>query len=92
MGEQLLARDVVVRGRVQGVGFRWFTRQQAQALGVTGIARNLPDGTVEVHAEGPADALDTLVARLREGPSSARVDDVAVRDGEVTGTTTFRTA
>ena len=67
-------RRFVVRGRVQGVGFRVATRRRALALGVVGHARNLPDGTVEVSAAGRADALDALARWLARGPAGARVD------------------
>jgi acylphosphatase len=66
----------VVRGRVQGVGYRYFVLRQASALGVRGFARNLPDGEVEVVAEGPDEALADLEERLREGPSFASVSGV----------------
>ncbi|WP_019023937.1 MULTISPECIES: acylphosphatase [unclassified Thioalkalivibrio] len=68
------ARRWHVRGRVQGVFFRASTREQAQALGLTGYARNLPDGRVEVLAVGSPDALDRLETWLREGPRMARVE------------------
>jgi len=72
----------LVRGRVQGVGFRWFVRAQARELGLQGWCANLGDGGVEVWAEGAADALDQLAARLRSGPPAARVDEVRLeRDG-----------
>jgi acylphosphatase len=58
-----------VSGRVQGVGFRWWTRQQADLLGLAGYARNLDDGRVEVVAEGPAADCRELLSRLR-GPSA----------------------
>ena len=65
----------LVHGRVQGVGYRMFAIRHAQALGLTGHVRNLPDHrTVEVVAEGPRDALDRLLAHLRRGPYGARVD------------------
>lgn len=64
---------VAARGRVQGVGFRWFVRERARALGVTGWVRNNGDGSVEVAARGPADALRALAAALREGPRGAHV-------------------
>jgi acylphosphatase len=64
---------LVVSGRVQGVGFRWFVRQTARELGLAGRVRNLPDGRVEVEAAGPAEALAALRERLREGPPGARV-------------------
>ena len=67
----------LVSGRVQGVYFRAFIQRHAQALGLSGWARNLPDGaTVEVMAEGSRAALDGLLAHLREGPPGARVDVV----------------
>ena len=67
---------VAVRGRVQGVGFRWFVRERARALGVTGWVRNRPDGAVEVLAVGEDDALEMLRTLLRSGPSGARVSEV----------------
>ncbi len=69
-------RGFRVRGRVQGVGFRWWTRRTAQGLGVRGLVRNMPDGSVEVHAVGPADALARLEEALRRGPPAARVERI----------------
>ena len=66
----------VVRGRVQGVGYRYFVLRQAGAVGVSGFARNLPDGAVEVLAEGTDAALADFEARLREGPAFAEVASV----------------
>lgn len=66
----------VVRGIVQGVGFRFFVRRQAAALGLRGYVRNLPDGAVEVVAEGDRRALDQLLHALERGPSGAEVDEV----------------
>ena len=63
----------IVRGRVQGVGYRYFVMREAAALGVSGFARNLPDGTVEVVAEAADDVLAQFEDRLREGPSFASV-------------------
>ncbi len=63
-------------GRVQGVGFRWFTVTTARELGLRGSVRNLPDGAVEVHAEGAAEGLAALRGRLERGPSAARVERV----------------
>ena len=63
---------VFVRGRVQGVGFRWWVRAQALELGLTGHARNTSDGRVEVVAEGDEGALARLLTRLEEDPSQAR--------------------
>jgi acylphosphatase len=72
-----VARRCLVSGRVQGVWFRQTTRQKALALGLSGHARNLPDGRVEVVAGGPEREVETLCAWLWEGPSLARVDEVA---------------
>jgi acylphosphatase len=63
----------IVRGRVQGVGYRYFVMREANGLGVSGFARNLPDGSVEVVAEGSDDVLARFEDRLREGPSFAAV-------------------
>lgn len=85
------ARRFVVRGRVQGVGFRWFVEREAHILGVTGWVRNRSDGTVEVLAVGTRDQLSGLRSRLREGPRAARVDDVEESDAEaVKGLNSFR--
>lgn len=66
-----------VRGRVQGVGFRWFTCQAAGALGLRGTVRNLPDGGVEILLIDPdADSLDRLRAEVRKGPAGASVTDL----------------
>jgi len=66
----------VVRGRVQGVGYRAFVLRHAHTLGVDGYARNQPDGSVEVVAVGDAVALEILIQRLRQGPLTARVETV----------------
>lgn len=66
----------VVHGLVQGVGYRWFVRRAAGRLGLTGVARNLDDGDVEVLAEGPPGAVDELERELRRGPPASRVERV----------------
>jgi acylphosphatase len=71
-----LARHYRIRGRVQGVGYRYFARRIALRLGVRGWARNLPDGDVEVHAEAPKPVLEEFRAELERGPSSADVTEV----------------
>lgn len=73
-----------VRGRVQGVWYRGATREKALSLGVSGWVRNLPDGSVEVLAQGPARAVEALVAWCRRGPTRARVDALDRRE-EVAG-------
>ena len=70
------ARRFRVTGRVQGVGFRYFVRVEARALGLAGRVRNLRDGSVEVEAAGPETALADLAEALREGPRGARVEHV----------------
>jgi acylphosphatase len=65
-----------VHGRVQGVGYRYFALRQAEALGVAGYARNLPDGSVEVVAEAGDETLAAFEERLRDGPAFASVADV----------------
>jgi acylphosphatase len=72
-----VARRYVVSGRVQGVGFRFFVGEVARGAGVSGAVRNLPDGRVEVLAEGEDDAMRVLEAALWRGPSLARVEAVA---------------
>jgi acylphosphatase len=85
------ARRFLVRGRVQGVGFRWFVEREAHILGIAGWVRNNHDGTVEVLAQGTRDQLSGLRSRLQEGPRAARVDDVAESEAEpVRGLSSFR--
>ena len=67
-------------GQVQGVFFRASTRDEARRLGVTGWVRNLPDGTVRAEAQGPAEAVDALIAFCRQGPGHATVTDLRVED------------
>lgn len=64
----------IVHGRVQGVGFRWWTSRTASAMGLHGTVRNRSDGTVEVRARGPAEELTRLAALLERGPRGARVE------------------
>lgn len=78
-GQRTVALRVWISGRVQGVGFRDFTCRQARQLGVRGYVRNLPDGRVEVYAEGPKERLDGLVEALRRGPAGARVTSVDIQ-------------
>jgi len=72
----MIARRFLVSGRVQGVGFRWFVVREASSRGLTGWTRNLPDGRVEVVAQGEPDAVAELGGALARGPSAARVDRV----------------
>jgi acylphosphatase len=70
---------VWVRGRVQGVGFRWWARRQAEQLGLAGYAANLDDGRVEIVVEGPREAAERLVAAVRGGSAPGRVSGVSER-------------
>jgi acylphosphatase len=67
-----------VHGRVQGVGFRWWTRSRALELGLTGYAANRPDGRVQVVAQGPRDACEQLLLLLQGGKTPGQVDTVVV--------------
>jgi acylphosphatase len=80
-----VARRYLVSGRVQGVGFRYFTQDIAEREGLAGTVRNLPDGRVEVVAEGDAETLTRLEAALWRGPSHARVESVEVESIGPTG-------
>ena len=74
---------LLVRGRVQGVGFRWFVRVQARRLQLSGWVANRPDGTVELAAAGDQEKLDELRRQLRRGPDGAQVislDELAPLD------------
>ncbi|RKX83285.1 MAG: acylphosphatase [Spirochaetes bacterium] len=75
----MLAKSYIVTGRVQGVGFRWFVLGRARSLDITGWVRNLPDGSVEVRAEGSEAALESLESLLEKGPAGSMVRDVQSR-------------
>jgi acylphosphatase len=72
----IVARRLTISGRVQRVGFRWFTIDAASREGVTGWVRNLPDGRVEVLVEGDTEAVERFDRAVRRGPMTARVDEV----------------
>jgi len=76
------AKRAVVHGDVQGVGFRWWAAREAARLGVKGWVTNREDGTVEVHAEGDAAAVNALVMALHKGPRYATVTRVVVTEAE----------
>ena len=80
-----LRLTAVVRGEVQGVGFRWSVQREAGRLGLTGYAENLPDGSVRVEAEGDPGRLDELEAFLRQGPRWAEVGAVEAERTPATG-------
>jgi acylphosphatase len=76
--------QVVIHGRVQGVGFRASCQQQAAALGVAGWVRNRWDGAVEAFLEGPEDAVDVMLRWCRRGPPAADVTSVEISDAPLT--------
>lgn len=81
----ILHYDIRVFGRVQGVFFRASARAEARRLRLNGFVRNEEDGSVYAEAEGPQEALDTLVAWCRRGPTHAQVEKVEAREGEIAG-------
>lgn len=81
---------VVVRGEVQGVGYRYTMRMVARDAGVSGWVRNRRDGAVEAEVEGPPDRVDAVIAWMAEGPPGSRVDGAAVTDLDPQGESGFR--
>jgi acylphosphatase len=79
---KLYAKTYRVRGRVQGVGFRWFVEKEAATLGIAGWVRNRSDGSVEVLAQGTREQLFAFRTKLHEGPRAARVDEVEEFESE----------
>lgn len=71
--------SIVIGGRVQGVGYRYFTRDAALSLGLSGWVRNMSDGRVELEVEGEQTGIDILIEQLREGPALSRVTAVDVQ-------------
>ncbi len=84
-----VAMRVLVSGRVQGVAFRWHTRDAARALGLVGWVRNLADGRVEVHAQGDEEQLAALAAFLEQGPPAALVTGIERKPAEVEEASAF---
>ena len=80
-----IGRRFLVTGRVQGVGFRYFTRDAAIREGVTGWVRNLPDGAVEAYIEGESEAVTRVERAIRRGPPAARVETVQADAEEPSG-------
>jgi len=81
----LVARRLIVTGRVQGVGFRYFTRDAARLDGLRGTVRNLDDGRVEVEVEGDVEAVLRFERTIRRGSPGSRVDDVSVHESPPSG-------
>jgi acylphosphatase len=78
-----IARHLSITGRVQGVFFRAWAREQADQLDIRGWIRNRPDGHVEAHVEGEQAGVEEMIDRLRDGPPAAEVDDVRTWDADV---------
>ncbi len=85
----LICRRVVVSGRVQGVGFRWHTRERAAELGLVGWVQNLADGRVEALIQGEEEAVRSMISWLEKGPPAARVSGVQVAEHEPQGMAVF---
>lgn len=84
-----VARRLIITGRVQGVGFRWFTQEAASREGVVGWVRNLADGRVEALLEGEDEAVTRVERTIRSGPRGARVEKVSVELEEIGGYRSF---
>jgi acylphosphatase len=69
-----------VSGKVQGVGFRFYTQKEARLLGVSGFVKNMRDGSVYIEAEAEADVMEAFILWCRKGPEWARVDDINTQD------------
>lgn len=85
MTEQQVRRRARIEGRVQGVGFRWFTLSAARRQGVVGWVKNLPDGSVLCEVQGCAAAVEAFLEVVEQGPPHARVERVAVEELRVAG-------
>ena len=83
--------NLLISGKVQGVWYRKSAVEEAVRLGVAGFAMNMPDGSVRIEAEGPREALDRFVEWCRTGPPRAVVENVAVKEGRLSGYSGFET-
>jgi acylphosphatase len=79
-----IAVQAIIKGRVQGVGFRWFARENARALRITGFVRNMLSGDVEVFAEGEEENIEHFISQLKKGPAFSSVTEIVVSREEVT--------
>jgi acylphosphatase len=86
----MIRQRIVVHGRVQAVGYRYWARREAQRLGVAGWIRNRSDGAVEAEIEGEAQSVDAMLAWLDDGPPGADVTSISTADLEPTGEQGFR--
>ena len=83
MTQNTLQKHIYLSGRVQGVGFRAFTRKEASSLGIKGWVKNLADGRVEMKIKGDSSSVKKMIKKVKKGPSFARVDDIEINDEEV---------
>jgi acylphosphatase len=88
MPADIVRKRILITGRVQGVGYRYFAVESAERLGVSGWARNLVDGRVEVEVEGPPVAVDRLIEELRVGPHLSKVTTLDIQD--LDGTNSYK--
>ncbi len=78
--KQIKGYRINVRGKVQGVGFRFYTQKTARELGVKGYVKNLRDGSVQIEAEAEAEAMDVFLSWVKRGPEWARVDEMNTQE------------
>ena len=86
---EMISRTVIIRGKVQGVFFRLHTREKAISLGIVGQVRNLPDGTVQIRAEGEVGAMGTFLDWCKIGPARAQVVECIVEESSLKGFSGF---
>ena len=79
-----ITKHLIISGRVQGVGFRYFTKKSAESLGVSGWVKNLRSGDVEAVLQGSSESVDEMMNRLEAGPTTARVDEIKELEDEPT--------
>ena len=81
----LIQAHVYIKGKVQGVFFRWWTQRQAEKLGLTGWVRNLPDGRVEAVFEGPTEKIEQMIERCKKGSAGAQIEKVEIEKRKASG-------
>ena len=86
----MITREIIVRGKVQGVFFRASVKEVADRLGITGRVKNLPDGAVGLVTTGTGDAMEKMLAWCKEGPPREQVDEVEMKEVNDPGYTDFR--
>lgn len=87
--EKRKAYQISINGRVQNVGFRFHTQDEAVKLGITGFVKNMPDGSVFIEAEGPETQLNEFIAWCHKGPAWAKVFDIKITEQPLMGYVTF---